>query len=70
MSDEEIGNLIESYESERKSLKQNIFELMWWMRGSVSLEEAWSMSADDRKAINQIIKDNLETMKKSGIKMI
>lgn len=70
MSDTEIGNYLEELDSERKSLKQNIFELMWWMRGSVTLEEAWAMSADDRRAINEVIKNNLETTKKSGLNLI
>lgn len=70
MSDEEIGNLFKQYDNERKSLKKNLLEIVWWMRGGVTLEEAWAMSADDRKAINQIIKENLETMKKTGVNMI
>lgn len=70
MSDDEIGNYLNGMDSERKSLKQNVHELMWWMRGSVTLEEAWAMSSDDRKSINQIIKENLETMKKTGVNMI
>lgn len=37
------------------------------MRGSVSLEEAYMLSYDDRALIVDLIKDNMETTKKSGL---
>lgn len=37
------------------------------MRGGVTLEEAFALSYDDRKVISEIIKDNLETTKMSGM---
>jgi hypothetical protein len=37
------------------------------MRGGISFNEAMLLSFDDRKIINEIIKDNLETSKKSGM---
>ena len=36
------------------------------MRG-MSYQEALSLTADERKIIGDIIKDNLETTKKSGL---
>jgi len=37
------------------------------MRGGISYSDAMMLSAEDRKIINEIIKDNLETAKKSGM---
>ena len=37
------------------------------MRGSISLTEAYEMDLSDRQIINDIIKDNLETTKESGL---
>jgi hypothetical protein len=37
------------------------------MRGGVTYEEAMQMSQSERNAINDIIKGNLETTKKSGL---
>lgn len=37
------------------------------MRGGVSLEEAYFMSAEDREIIANIVKENLEVTKKSGL---
>ncbi len=37
------------------------------MRGGVTYEEAMQMSQQERGVINDIIKDNMETTKKSGL---
>jgi hypothetical protein len=37
------------------------------MRGGVTYDEAMNMSSQERKIINDIIKENLETTKKSGL---
>jgi hypothetical protein len=38
---------------------------MWFMRGSVTLDEAFMLSFEDRKIISELIKENLETTKKT-----
>jgi hypothetical protein len=37
------------------------------MRGGISYADAMLLSTEDRRIINEIIKDNLETAKKSGM---
>jgi hypothetical protein len=37
------------------------------MRGGISLDDAFALSVEDREIIADIIKDNLETTKKSGL---
>jgi hypothetical protein len=37
------------------------------MRGGISYEAAMNLSAAERELINGIIKENLETTKKSGL---
>jgi hypothetical protein len=37
------------------------------MRGGLSYDDAMLLSLEDRKIINEIVKDNLETAKKSGM---
>jgi len=41
--------------------------MVWYMRGGLSYEAALNLSADERNAVSEIIKDNLETTKKSGL---
>ena len=37
------------------------------MRGSVTIDEGFYLSYEDRSLIGDIVKDNLETTKKSGL---
>ncbi len=37
------------------------------MRGGITLDDAFALSVEDREIIADIIKDNLETTKKSGL---
>lgn len=37
------------------------------MRGGITYNEAMLLSLEDRQIINEIVKDNLETAKKSGM---
>jgi len=39
--------------------------LCWYMRGGMTLDEGFCLSFEDRQLINDIVKDNLETTKKT-----
>lgn len=62
---------MESYfdrlEAQSKALKEEALRLCWYMRGGLSYEESMMLSLDERKLIGKIVKDNLETSKKSGM---
>jgi|TARA_Y100001936_G_C16019583_1_gene638630 hypothetical protein len=51
---------------ERSNIKQQVTEICWYMRGSISWEEAWSLSDTDRNDIIKFVGDNAERYKKSG----
>tara|TARA_B100001057_G_C22261361_1_gene723383 strand:+ start:118 stop:294 length:177 start_codon:yes stop_codon:yes gene_type:complete len=53
-------------DSEIKNLKHELLKITWYMRGGVTYQEALNMSLDERKIVGNIVKDNLETTKKSG----
>lgn len=67
LSLEEIDELSKRMEKETKALKDNLFRLCWYMRGGMTISEAYNLAADDLEVINNIIKDNMETTKKSGL---
>jgi hypothetical protein len=48
-------------------IKKELFKLMWYMRGSITLDQAVFLTYDDRQSISEIIEDNLETTKKTGL---
>ena len=63
----DIVKFIEGHENEAKAIREEALRLCWWMRGSISYDEAMQLSRQDREIINSIIKDNLEASKKSNI---
>jgi hypothetical protein len=48
-------------------IRQEALQLSWYMRGGLSYDHALQLSVGERKLINQLIKNNLETTKKSGL---
>jgi hypothetical protein len=65
---EGINKLVVEYEQESKALKDQIFRLCWYMRGSISYHESLELlSNEDREIIGRIIEKNLETTKESGM---
>ena len=61
----EIEKLVDEYDRDIKQIKQESLKLAWYMRGGLSYTEAMHLSIDERKIINEIIKENLETTKKT-----
>jgi hypothetical protein len=54
-------------DNEVKNFKMDLYRLCWYMRGSVQLEDVMTMSSEDREIIGKIIKENLDTAKKTGL---
>ena len=54
-------------EREAKQLRSESLKMCWYMRGGMTYTEAMLLSSTERELISDIIKDNLETTKKSGM---
>lgn len=54
-------------EKEADNLRKESLKMSWYMRGGVSYEQALLLSSKERQMIGDIIKDNLETTKKSKL---
>jgi hypothetical protein len=54
-------------ERECDEIRQEALRMSWYMRGGISYDHALQLSVGERKLINGLIKDNLETTKKSGL---
>lgn len=67
LSDEEISDLLDSYEKQARALKEDAIRITWWMRGGIDLDSAMTLSAEEKKIIDEIVKDNMEATKKSGM---
>jgi len=62
----EILKYVERLEKEAKDIKKDILKICWYMRG-MNYSDAIMLSYDERMIVADIIHDNLETTKKSGL---
>jgi hypothetical protein len=67
LDEDAIVELINSYERQSRALKDELLRFCWFMRGGLSYSDAILLSSDERKIVGEIVKDNLETAKKSGM---
>ena len=66
-SPDRIAKIIENQDKEVKGIQDDLFKLCWHMRGGLTYNEACNLSHQERKSISEIIKDNMETTKKTGL---
>ena len=67
MSAEEMVAYFDQLERQSKALREEALRLCWYMRGGITFDDAMSLSSADKQSIGSIIKDNLETAKKTGM---
>jgi len=67
MSIDDMLSYFDQLERQSKALKEEILRLCWYMRGGITYDEAMQLSFSEREIINKIVKENLETSKKSGL---
>ncbi len=62
----EILQESQNLDKEAREIKKDAMKICWYMRG-LSFSEAMNLSNEDREIAYEIIKDNLETTKKTGL---
>lgn len=59
--------LIEDMEKDVGGIKKSALVMAWHLRGGATYEDILNMSIDERKIINDIIEDHMETTKKTSL---
>jgi hypothetical protein len=59
--------MLEQMDSEVDSIRQEALKMAWYMRGGLSYDHALQLSVGERSIINALIKENLDTTKKTGL---
>jgi cell division inhibitor SulA len=59
--------MLESMDKEGKAIKQEALKMSWYMRGGLTYDQVLQLSGVERAQIGELIKENLETTKKSGL---
>jgi hypothetical protein len=59
--------MVDQMEKETRNIRQEVLKLCWYMRGGLTYDEGMQLGQIERDIINELVKDNLETTKKSGL---
>ena len=66
MGDSEIVAHLKDYDNQTKNLKLELMKICWFMRGGMSWQESLNLSPDGRTIAAQLVKENMDTAKKTG----
>jgi hypothetical protein len=67
LSIQEIEKIINTHETDTKAIKQELFKLCWYMRGSITYHQMLDLTFEEREIISKIVEENLKTTKESGL---
>jgi hypothetical protein len=59
--------MVDQMDKEANDMRQEAIKVAWYMRGGISYDQALQLSMSERTAISGLIKENLETTKKTGL---
>jgi hypothetical protein len=62
-----VAKYVDGMDDEINEIRLEALRMAWYMRGGLSYDQLLQSSIVERKLIGQIIKDNMETTKKSGL---
>ena len=48
-------------------IRREALQMSWYMRGGISYDQVLQLSVSERTIVSELIKENLETTKKSGL---
>jgi hypothetical protein len=66
MGDSEIVSYLKDFDNEVKNLKLETMKVCWFMRGGITWQEALNLSPEERGVVSQLVKENMDTTKKTG----
>jgi hypothetical protein len=67
LDSDQISKIVDQMDEETTSIRQEAIKIAWYMRGGVSYDQALQLSISERTGISELIKENLETTKKTGL---
>ena len=71
MNDTEIEEYLVRLEKEVLQFKETLFRLAWYMRGGVNVNDLFhTYSYEDITLLSEIIKENVENTKSSGMPLV
>ena len=57
---------LKDFDNQTKNLKLELMKICWFMRGGITWQESLNLSPQEREIVAQLVKENMETTKKTG----
>jgi len=67
LNSDEISKIVEGMDKEVSEIRQEAIKLAWYMRGGITYDQVLHLSVNERVSISNLVKDNLETTRKTGL---
>ncbi len=67
LTKQEIESFISQFDKDTKAIKIELLKLCWYMRGGLNYGDAHLLTPEERLYINNIIEENLQTTKETGL---
>lgn len=62
--------MLHEMQTEQKELRMVVAQMMWYMRGSLSRQEAWTLSPEERKDVVRVVDERREITQKTGLPLM
>lgn len=62
-----LKEIVKDLDDQANSIRQQGIKLAWHMRGGMTYEHILQLSSAERKMITELVKENYEATKKSGL---
>lgn len=69
-SREELAEYLREFKSDQAELRKEINTIMWHMRGSISREEAWTLSVKERRDIMKYINERVKIVQETKLPLL
>jgi uncharacterized protein (UPF0210 family) len=67
---EEIAEMLHAMQNEQAEMRAVTAQIMWHMRGSLSRQEAWTLSVEERRDMVKLIEQHKEMTEKTGMPLL
>ena len=64
---DQVTKMLDQMDKEASEIRQEALKMSWYMRGGITYEQVLNLGITERDFIGKLIKENLDTTKKSGL---
>ena len=62
--------MLKQFDTEADTIRENIFKIVWYMRGGINLDQAFMLNQKEQKIIYDIVSENIKNTEKSGMALL